>query len=511
MAPGPLPCLISDFPDDYYQAHNLASLTDAARRTIQNGKAEQHTIIIDQDSNAPENVLAIRALHSPMAGDRGLLVLHDISDEVSIGREYRRQSRQDQETGLLNAIGIEEAVQRQLDLGALGGLVAIKLDQLERIERVLGPNITTDVLATCITRIRDVLPSGTDLGRLRFMTLLAAIPSDGSDLAEVAAAIAAALDRPFHLHDRFLHVGGHCGVSVAEPHVTDAHELVQRARKAAITARELHVATIDWQPELDLEPQQRLDLLGGLDAAMQQHELAVVHQPIVNPNGQLLGAEALTRWHHPVHRLIPPSEFIDLVETSTLAMPFTAHILRRALERFLATGLSGRCGVNVPPTLLTDPGFLPMVLVTLDEVGAAPEQLCLEITERGLVDRGERVRHGIARLREHGICVSMDDFGTGSTSLAHLEALGFDSIKIDRSIIEAIDTDPVRQAIVASVVNIAGTIGATVIAEGVETHEEMTMCTRLGVTGLQGYAIERPADIAVWSDRFHRTLPPPTH
>jgi EAL domain-containing protein (putative c-di-GMP-specific phosphodiesterase class I) len=183
-------------------------------------------------------------------------------------------------------------------------------------------------------------------------------------------------------------------------------------------------------------------------------------------------------------------------------LPFTAYVLREALIAYGTSGLTGPCSVNVPPALLSDPGFIPTVRQVLDDTGTEPAGLCIEVTERGLMRVADHVSRATAQLHEIGCFVAMDDFGSGSTSLAHLARLGFDSLKVDRQIIADIDGDPINRAVLEGIVRIADAAGLQVIAEGVETEAERAVAVELGCHGMQGYLFDRPAQIDAWADQY---------
>ncbi|MEY2958132.1 MAG: hypothetical protein RLZZ01_700, partial [Actinomycetota bacterium] len=438
------------------------------RDAIDHATPSRDTHIVQQGPHVPDaDVVAVRFVHSPMAGFRSLMVVHDVSSEVNEGRRYRRLSRQDPETGLLNSVGFLEDLEARLDTTGISAVAALRLDQFERVEAMLGPTATNTILLSIIDRVETLAPADTIFARLRFMTFAFALPPglDREEIAQFARAVTATIDQPFVVDGKPVHIGGHVGIvhlgDVAGASSSDgdgdgdggtfggdvasttAMHLVQHARVAAAKAQQLHVPLIIWDRELQQDEPRRIELLGQLERAMLDRELHMVFQPNVAPDGTFLGAEALVRWTHPTYGLLSPAAFIDLVETSTLILPFTAYVLREALVAFAASGLRGPCSVNVPPALLADPGFIPTVARVLADTGTDPARLCIEVTERGLMRVADHVSRATAQLHQLGCSVAMDDFGSGSTSLAHLARLGFDSLKVDREIIAAIDTDPI--------------------------------------------------------------------
>ncbi|MFZ9017199.1 MAG: EAL domain-containing protein, partial [Ilumatobacteraceae bacterium] len=460
--PHPPPLSIDDLP---FRAA-APVMERGVREAIDHATPSRDTHIVQEGPDVPDaDVVAVRFVHSPMAGFRSLMVVHDVSSEINEGRRYRRQSRQDPETGLLNSVGFLEDLDERLETGGISAITALRLDQFERVEAMLGPSASNTIVLNIIDRVEALAPADTILARLRFMTFAFALPAglDRDEIADFARAVTATVDQPFVVDGKPDHIGGHVGIV----HLADAVEandgdtapaiaLVQHARVAANKAQQLHVPHIVWDRDLEQDQPRRIELLGRLEQAMIDRELHMVFQPHVAPDGGFLGAEALVRWTHPSYGLLSPAEFIDLVETSTLILPFTAYVLREALVAYGAAGLPGPCSVNVPPALLSDPGFIPTVRGVLAETDTDPSRLCIEVTERGLMRVADHVSRATAQLHELGCFVAMDDFGSGSTSLAHLARLGFDSLKVDRQIIAGIDADPINRAVLEGIVRIAG-------------------------------------------------------
>lgn len=203
-----------------------------------------------------------------------------------------------------------------------------------------------------------------------------------------------------------------------------------------------------------------------------------------------------------MHGLLVPLEFIDLVDASTLALRFASYALRTALTEYRRSGLPGQCIVNVPAALLADPGLLPVVEDALADAGPGTAALTLEVMEHDLVPVVHHVVETATALRAAEVRLAVDGFGVGAASLDYLERLPVGEVKIGRRVIAGIDVDPARQRAVAAMVEVAGLRDTAVVAVGVETPAEVETCYRLGVRGLQGYALGAPALLADWSDRF---------
>lgn len=518
--PHPPPCSIRELP--YGEASG--DVEAGVRLAIEEAKPSRTTMTIVDDVVPDGDVIAYRLVHSPMAGNRSLMVFHDVSPEVNEGRMYRRQMREDPETGLPNAVGFLEELEELFGSDVRpSAVLAIRLDQFERIEHALGPAVVGEVIGGIVDRVRAAVPTGSLLGRLRFTTLGVAVvsgpdadPSSVDDLIRmdairmdqirmVAEEVAEVVGQPVRVGGRAVHVDGHVGmvpVDAAVHGAADANLLMQRARSAATKALTLNHRLVVWDEQMALGDLRQLDLLAGVQRAIDDGEFDVEYQPVLTPTADLVGAEALVRWNHPVHGRLLPGSFIELVEASSLVLPFTRYVLHRAVSGYLESGLPGTCTINLPPGLLTEPALVPLVEEVLAETGFPAERLCLEATERGMMSVIEFSVPNLERLRQLGVAVSVDDFGTGSSSLMHLERFGFDAVKINRSVVEGIVESRVKQTILTGMVRIGEALGIDVVAEGVETLEEFEKCVELGVHALQGYSLERPGPLADWAARF---------
>jgi EAL domain-containing protein (putative c-di-GMP-specific phosphodiesterase class I) len=264
-------------------------------------------------------------------------------------------------------------------------------------------------------------------------------------------------------------------------------------------AKQTRVGLEVYRPELDQADSSRLGLLADLRDAVASGSLEVFYQPKLDlRTGRVVGVEALARWHHPELGNVGPDEFIPLAEHSTLITPLTMLVLRRALaEGVRWKALTGQfsVAVNISPRSLLDPSFVDEVTRALARVELPASALTLEITETNLMSDPERAIAALERLREVGVRLSVDDLGTGYSSLAYLQRLPIDEIKIDRSFLRTF-SEASAQAVVGTIVELGHRLGKTVVAEGVEVVEAMEALRRLGCDTAQGYWIARPMPAA---------------
>jgi EAL domain-containing protein (putative c-di-GMP-specific phosphodiesterase class I) len=250
----------------------------------------------------------------------------------------------------------------------------------------------------------------------------------------------------------------------------------------------------------------QLTLLGGVPRAIAEDQLLLNYQPKIDPDGKLTGVEALVRWQHPTFGLLAPDEFLPLVEETALMKPLTVWVLKHAMtqvSKWRQNGLDVPFAVNVSPRTLLDPEFVSLVDAALVENGLPGSSLTIEITETAILEDPGRARTVIEELRARSIGVSIDDFGTGFTSLAHLKDLPISEIKIDQAFIAGLVENSVDHAIVAYTIRLAHDLGIPVVAEGVETVAALDELRALGCDEFQGFLIAHPlaaGDFDRWAE-----------
>ncbi|HWT94224.1 MAG TPA: EAL domain-containing protein, partial [Solirubrobacteraceae bacterium] len=291
-------------------------------------------------------------------------------------------------------------------------------------------------------------------------------------------------------------------------HGTDAAALIRRAAAAMEQARRRGEPVLVYDPEFDAEARARLTLLGELRQALAGGQIVAYFQPQVDPfTGAVGGVEALVRWQHPERGLIPPVAFLDVAQRSGLMRALTERVLALSLERAAAWRAAGTpvgVSVNVAAPNLLDRGFPAHVADALQAAGLPPGALTLEITEDVVMAESDQALEDLHRLRALGVRLSLDDFGTGHSSLAKLKGLPIQELKIDRSFVRRITEDAGDLAIVETTVRLARSFGLSVVAEGVEDDAAWVTLAELGCDTLQGYRIARPLppeEIDAWLAR----------
>jgi EAL domain-containing protein (putative c-di-GMP-specific phosphodiesterase class I) len=289
------------------------------------------------------------------------------------------------------------------------------------------------------------------------------------------------------------------GISCYPEDATDTLELMRRATLVALRAARTEGAAVNFfDPEHDREALQRMVMERSLRSALEQgDELLPFFQPKISARtGELLGAEVLLRWQHPVQGLVSPAQFIPLAEETGLIHPISEWLIEcvcQMLAEWQKTMADLGCiSINLSANSFFDRTLVQFVDEVLARTGVAPSQLVIELTESVLMQDTDAANRVIASLRQRGIRISLDDFGTGFSSLGYLNRFDIDEIKIDRSFVLDLESDPTAQALVQAVISLGHALGLEVVAEGVETEAQATLLRQMGCDIFQGFLFARP-------------------
>jgi len=422
-----------------------------------------------------------------------------------LGRYRRRiehQALHDDLTGLANRNLFNDRLQQALLAARRSrrdvGVMILDLDRFKEVNDTLGHHFGDLLLQEVARRLTAAVRTGDSVARLggdEFAVLLPEVAgSDGAAL--VAARVVAALDAPIWTGEVAIDIEASVGVALGPRDGTDAATLVQRADVAMYLAKDGQGGVAFYDADLDRYSPQRLTLLGGLKHAIERGELALHYQPKVElATGRVAGVEALVRWQHPTLGLVLPEEFIPFAEHTALITPLTEWVLRTAIEqcrRWQEQGLDIPVAVNVSTRSLLNVDFPFDVATLLRSAGLDARMLELEVTETAIMTEPNRARLVLDALVDQGIRVAIDDFGTGYSSLAYLKDLPVHEVKIDRSFVAGMTTDPSNAVIVHSVVSLGRNLGLRVTAEGVEDDETMAGLAEAGCDDAQGYLWTKP-------------------
>jgi diguanylate cyclase (GGDEF)-like protein len=435
----------------------------------------------------------------------GLTALYLILFGISafVGRRLRRQVRMnaylaehDALTSLPNRVLFHRRVQDTLDRGRDVGqsttIAIIDLDRFKEVNDTLGHYNGDRLLAALSERMAAHLRGLDALARLggdEFGIVLA----DVSEPEEILFRLREVIEHEVEISGLPLSVEASIGYVVAPDHGDDVDDLLQLADVAMYVAKAQHAGVVRYNPSQNHYDAANLALVSELRQAIDGDQLVLFYQPKVSlRDGCVDAVEALIRWQHPEQGLLAPDRFIPLAEQTGLIDRVTAWVVTRAAEDLARLSDDLSVAVNVSARNLGHPGLAPHIVASAAAAGIAPRRLHVEITETALMTDPERASAVLQELHNSGIGISIDDFGTGQTSLSYLSALPIDEIKIDRSFICDMTSSAGHAAIVRSIVDLGHNLGFLVVGEGVETEEIASALAATTCDVAQGYLYARP-------------------
>jgi diguanylate cyclase (GGDEF)-like protein len=413
-----------------------------------------------------------------------------------------RRSRTDALTGLLNHDGLVQAARPALAAATPerpAALLLIDLAEFRSVNDTLGHAAGDLLLHQVGAALRARVRSGDLVARLggdEFAILLTELPEEAAAQLRAEHLLADLRTAPFCVEGIALSVDASIGVALAPQHGRTIMELLQPADIAMFQAKRGHKGTMLYDESLDSYSIDRLELVAELRRALDQGEFVLHYQPkMALPGRRIYGVEALVRWQHPTRGLLPPGDFLPLLETTGLIQPLSRWVLGEATRQAAAwrdAGMPLKVAVNMSSRSLLSPALPATVLSLLRGADLPPPFLELEITETAIMTNPERAAHILTELRSHGIDISVDDFGAGYTSLAFLRVLPVTALKIDRSLVSRMLDNSADQAVTEAVIDLGHRLGLRVIAEGVESEELLDRLVALGCDRAQGFLISRP-------------------
>ncbi|GAA4571240.1 EAL domain-containing protein [Micromonospora coerulea] len=412
----------------------------------------------------------------------------------------RHDAYHDALTKLPNRRRITGALDEAVKIRAPGEVVAVlvfDVDGLRQVNESLGHAAGDKVLVEVAERLRACAPSSALVGRAGGDEFLVTLRLENAEAAlELAAELREQIRDEMVFDALTLDVDTAVGVAVHPDHGSDAASLLQRVDLAATAAKSVPGSVQLFNPALESRSLRRLGLAGDLRRALDQGELEVYFQPKVTlRDRRLLGVECLARWEHPTHGTVAPEDFVAVAEHTGQLGRLTEVVLREGLRRSRDWAHAEQplaVAVNLSARTLTDPRFPDQVRELLDEYGVPPQRLTFEIREAGVLDGTDRPIPTLRRLRDLGVRLSVDDFGTGSSSLAYLRRLPVHEVKVDRAFVQGMATDPGDLAIVNAVVTLSQQFGLAVVAEGVESELTLELLQDIGCEIGQGFLFSRP-------------------
>jgi len=439
-------------------------------------------------------------------------IIQDISERVMFEKRLARLAYYDSLTGLPNRRlfhdRLGQAIERARRDGELVGILFLDLDHFKDINDTLGHLFGDLLLQETAKRLSDLLRKEDTVARLggdEFTVILEGI-SDVADAEDVAKKILHSIGQPFKLGEHERYVTSSIGITLYPLDDSNIERLIMNADGAMYQAKlNGRNAYALYTPKIHSETMERVALEASFRKAVKaadfllqyQPEFVLHYQPEVDRySGEVVGAEALIRWQHPEFGLLGPIQFIPLAEATGLIVPLGEWVLRTACKQAVAWRKAGlppfHIAVNMSALQLKSHEIVPQVARILEETGMEGRYLELELTESMVLDKNECLIAILRDFKEMGITISIDDFGTGHSSLANLQLLPVDKIKIDISFIRNVTRNEHDAAIVTGIIEMAHKLGLKVVAEGVETEEQQMFLLEHHCDILQGYHLSRP-------------------
>jgi diguanylate cyclase (GGDEF)-like protein len=413
-------------------------------------------------------------------------------------RQLRHQALHDALTDLPNRTLLHRRAERALRGDGFGAMLLIDLDRFKEVNDTLGHDHGDELLIEVAGRLKAVLRRGDTLARLggdEFAVLLDGVPDRGA-VVELAMRLQDALRRPFALRGVAVELEASVGIALYPEHGMTVGALLQRADVAMYDAKRGRRGVATYTEERDPYSEDRLGLLAELRRALEREELVLHYQPKVDlASGAVIGVEALVRWQHPTRGLLPPDEFVPLAERTGAVADLTRWVIDAALAQHRAwrdAGVDLPVAVNLAAANVVDLTLPERIVELLARHEVDGDRLECEISEHTVMADPVRATEVLDRLRGLGVRLSLDDFGTGHSSLAYLKRLPLDEVKIDRSFVAGMADDENDAVIVRSTIDLARNLGLAVVAEGVESAEIMRGLADLSCDTAQGFHVSRP-------------------
>jgi diguanylate cyclase (GGDEF)-like protein len=386
----------------------------------------------------------------------------------------------------------------------LAVLICIDVDRLKAVNSLLGFDAGDALLRGAAEKLGSLFEGVAAYGRLAGGTFAALSPVLRAEHgAALAVQLREEVEHKLSWQGQSLDLSVSLGLAHWPEHAADTETLLRRAEQAMFEAKRLRQAVTVYNPGAEAARTLHLSLLSDLHTAIQQDQLRQFLQPKrCLKTGRIVGAEALVRWHHPQRGWLPPGEFIPFAERSGRIRQITDWMLARAVRTLAEREAAGLApvyiAVNISTLDIQDQTLPARLAALLAEYRVDPGQLQLEVTETGLMSSGTDPIAVLHALKSWGVRLAIDDFGTGQSSLAYLQHLPVDELKIDRSFIQDVNTDPRREALLRSIVGVGQGLGLTVTAEGVENEAELAVVRGCGCDQMQGYLLAKPMDLTAF-------------
>ena len=455
----------------------------------------EHTIVLSD--RVRHRVLEFRVRRIP--GQGSVINVDDISEKRKKEEDIYRLAHQDTLTGLPNRLSLKDHLKDAIAACGSGlAIVAmfIDLDHFKEVNDAHGHSVGDALLIDVAKRIRASLRRGDYSARIagdEFVVVFSDV-ADEQEIAQVAERIIAALSRPYTVERRSLEVSASAGMALTRDGNSSPDELLRAADVALYAAKTAGRNRLVWfDRKMDERARSRREMTIDLREAIETGQLRLFYQPIVDFRaGRVVCCEALTRWAHPHWGQVPPSTFIGLAEESDLIHRLGVWSLRQACLDAKTWTPAVAVAVNVSPVQFKHASISKTISEILHETGLEPQRLEVEVTEGALAEDFDGMKEEMMILSRLGVSIVLDDFGTGYSSLSMLHELPIDKVKLDRSFIRRLKSDPDAITLIKSIVQMTRTMRKEIVVEGVETVEELASVAEAQARIVQGYHFSHP-------------------
>jgi diguanylate cyclase (GGDEF)-like protein/PAS domain S-box-containing protein len=440
-----------------------------------------------------------------------IFVARDITDRKRAERRIRYLARYDALTKIPNRMQfqhlLQQAIARGLRTGTGVALLYLDMDRFKEVNDTFGHGAGDRVLEVLTERLTRVLPADTVIGRLagdEFAVFIDGLPEleSRNAIKQLANAILNSVGQAFHVNQQEVFLTASIGVALCPRDAENVIDLIRNADAAMYYSKQNGGnSCVFYSPEMNAAAVERLMLKSKLKRALERDELVIKYMPKVNlRDGHIVGAEALLRWRLPGHGDIPPSQFIPLAEENNLILGVGEWVLNRVCMDYRALSHEvddpGRISLNLSLKQLRQASFILRCRSVFERHDVSPQHLELEITETTLMADPKRTIAMLNQLRDLGVHLAIDDFGTGYSSLSALQQLPIGTLKVDQSFVRDAATDPNDATLVRTIIEMGKSLGMQVVAEGVETVEQLDFLRKAGCHNGQGRLFGEPCSAA---------------
>jgi diguanylate cyclase (GGDEF)-like protein len=432
-------------------------------------------------------------------------VHQDITAQKQAEAELAHMARYDSLTGLANRTLFMDRARAAIDKlqthGSPFAILMLDLDRFKTVNDSLGHAVGDSLLKVVAQRLRNAIPDIETIARLGGdeFAILVSLPNGIKETAtSLADKILAVVTEPYDFESRRFTIETSVGITFAPQDGTNPDALLKNADLALYRAKSLGGNRYClFEPAMEATARERRELEDDMRKAISRNEFELHYQTIVNA-GKLdaCGVEALVRWRHPERGLIPPDQFISLAEESGLIVPLGEWILRKACADAVQWPSHLKLAVNMSPAQFKQPGLPDVLKSILEQCGLPAGRLELEITETVLLDNNEEHVAVLHEIKNLGVSIVLDDFGIGYSSMRYLQMFPFDKIKIDKTFIQSMTSDPDSAAIVCAIAGLGHALDIETAAEGVETTEQLALVRSAGCQLAQGFLFSRPVPLS---------------